>query len=50
MDDDRVSTLEETVAKLQAQGIETQTKLDLLIASMERLAQNNKTPESPVLE
>lgn len=48
MDDDRVSTLEETVAKLQARDIETQNKLDLLIASMAQLTPTTKNaPETP---
>ena len=34
MEDERVTVLEEVVAKLQARDIETQTKLDLLLASV----------------
>ena len=48
MDDDRVATLEETVAKLQARDIETQNKLDMLIASIAQLLPTTKnTPETP---
>jgi hypothetical protein len=51
-DPDRVSALEQTVAKMQARDIDTQNKLDLILASVARLAQTNqnapKTP-NPVL-
>ena len=43
MEDERVTVLEEVVAKLQARDIETQTKLDLLLASVAKLAQPNET-------
>ena len=46
--DDRVSNLEEIVAKLQARDIENQTKLDSLIASMAQLLQTKPTPETPL--
>ena len=46
MEDERVTTLEETVTKLQARDIETQNKLDLLLASLARLTQSKEpTPE-----
>ena len=46
MEDERVTTLEETVAKLQARDIETQNKLDLLLASLAHLTQSKEpTPE-----
>jgi uncharacterized coiled-coil protein SlyX len=49
MDDNRVSTLEETVAKLQAKDIETQNRLDRLLASMAQLTQTNQnSPETTI--
>jgi hypothetical protein len=49
MDDERVTTLEQTVAKMQAERIETQNKLDTLLAAMEQLTRANKTTlETPV--
>ena len=51
MDDEHVITLEETVAKLQARDVETQTKLDLLLASIAQLTQtktNTPEPLAPV--
>ena len=51
MDDECVITLEETVAKLQARDVETQTKLDLLLASIAQLTQtktNTPEPLAPV--
>jgi hypothetical protein len=48
MDNDCVSTLEETVAKLQARDIETQNKLDQLLAIMAQLTQTKQNlPETP---
>jgi hypothetical protein len=45
-----VSTLEETVAKLQARDIETQNKLDQLLAVMAQLTQTKQNAsETPPL-
>ena len=46
--DDRVSNLEEAVAKLQAQDLEKQNKLDLILASVTQLLQNKATFETPL--
>jgi hypothetical protein len=46
--DDRVSNLEQAVAKLQARDIENQNKLDSLLASMAQLLQNRPTLETPL--
>jgi hypothetical protein len=48
-DSDRVSTLEQTVAKLQAKDIENQNKLDLIFAAITRLTQNTPDAPTPVL-
>lgn len=46
--DDRVSTLEQAVAKLQARDLENQNKLDSLLASMAQLLQAKPALETPL--
>ena len=46
---DRVSTLEQTVAKLQAKDIENQNKLSLIFAAITRLTQNTPNAPTPIL-
>jgi Retrotransposon gag protein/Zinc knuckle len=43
-----MTALEQEVAKLQADRIETQTKLDILIASVRQLTTNPTTPHAPI--
>jgi hypothetical protein len=47
MEDGRIVNLEETVAKLQAQGADIQTTLKLLMASITQLLANYATPDTP---
>jgi len=48
-DPDRVTTLEQTVAKMQARDIENQNKFDLILAAIAGLTNNNATtPDPPV--
>jgi hypothetical protein len=46
--DDRVSNLEQAVAKLQARDVENQNKLDSLLASMAQLLQTKPALETPL--
>ena len=48
-DSDRVSTLEQTVAKLQAKDIENQNKLGLIFAAITWLTQNTPNAPTPIL-
>ena len=46
--DDRMSSLEEAVAKLQARDVELDSKLDSILATLSQLVQTSNTaPETP---